>query len=101
MARTIAYGAGDNSSGSRYVGLAGIDADGRPLVTQVHPEYRRRGIATALKAKVMEYARRRGLETLVTGCLDRNVAMLRVNEKLGFRRVGNEIRLERPIRGRR
>jgi GNAT superfamily N-acetyltransferase len=46
---------------------------------------RGRGVARALKQAQIEAARRRGLQRLITQNADSNVAMRRVNERLGYR----------------
>jgi ribosomal protein S18 acetylase RimI-like enzyme len=48
----------------------------------VLPEYRRHGIATALKIKTITYARERGFHRLLTN--SDNPAMQALNKKLGF-----------------
>ena len=75
--------------GERYVGFVG------PLGTAVRSALRGRGIATALKVREIAAARERGVLTLdgATG----NAAMLRVNERLGYRRTSTEVRLVRPL----
>jgi len=66
-----------------------------PIGTGVRPALRGRGIATALKARVIAESRERGLTTLysATG----NPAMLKVNERLGYRRTSTEVRLVRRL----
>jgi mycothiol synthase len=75
--------------GERYVGFVG------PLATAVRPALRGRGIATALKVREVAAAQQRGVLTLegATG----NPAMLKVNERLGYRRTSTEVRLVRPL----
>lgn len=75
--------------GDRYVGFSGA------LGTAVHPAYRGRGIATALKVRVILAAAAQGVPTLSTS--SGNPAMLRINENLGYRRASTEIRLVRPL----
>jgi GNAT superfamily N-acetyltransferase len=67
-----------------------------PIGTGVRPALRGRGIATALKARVIAAARERGLTTLysATG----SPAMLKVNERLGYRITTTEVRLVRRLR---
>jgi GNAT superfamily N-acetyltransferase len=79
--------------GDRYVGFTGV------LGTAVHPGYRGRGVATALKVRAIGYARAAGVSTLSTA--SGSPAMLHINERLGFRRTSTEIRLvkELPARG--
>ena len=73
----------------KYVGFVG------PLGTAVRPALRGRGIATALKIREVAAAQKRGVLTLegATG----NPAMLKVNERLGYRRTSTEVRLVRPL----
>jgi GNAT superfamily N-acetyltransferase len=76
--------------GEEVVGFTG------PIGTGVRPALRGRGIATALKARVIAAVRERGLATLysTTG----NPAMLKVNERLGYRITATEVRLVRRLR---
>lgn len=75
--------------GERYVGFVG------PLGTAVRPALRGRGIATALKVREVAAAQQRGVLTLegATG----NPAMLKVNQRLGYRRTSTEVRLVRAL----
>ena len=75
--------------GDRYVGFTGA------LGTAVDPAFRRQGIATALKLRAIISARDRGLVTLNTS--SGNPAMLRANQRLGFRLVSTEVRLVRTL----
>jgi GNAT superfamily N-acetyltransferase len=75
--------------GEEVVGFAG------PTGTGVRPALRGRGIATALKARVIAAARERGVMTLHS--TSGNPAMLKVNERLGYRRTTTEIRLVRRL----
>ncbi len=76
--------------GRRYVGLSALwKSDEEPGtlytgLTGVRREYRRRGIALALKLRAIEYARSRGIRTLKTWNESNNRAMLSINEALGF-----------------
>ncbi|GLZ28554.1 hypothetical protein Lesp02_07440 [Lentzea sp. NBRC 105346] len=76
--------------GDRYVGFTGPFAG-----TGVRPEYRGRGIATALKVRAVRLARSRGVVAMATS--SGNPAMLSVNERLGFRRTTTEVRLVRRL----
>jgi GNAT superfamily N-acetyltransferase len=76
--------------GDRYVGFSA------PLGTGVRPDYRGRGIATALKVRVVAAAQARGLAELRTS--SGNPAMLRVNERLGYRPTSTEVRLVKRLR---
>ena len=73
----------------RYVGFTGA------LGTAVDPAFRRQGIATALKLRAVISARDHGVATLTTST--GNPAMVRVNQRLGFRLVSTEVRLVRTL----
>jgi len=85
------------TAGDRFVGysmLTATDASGVQAGsggTAVLPEYRGLGVATALKACCVAWARDTGIRRLVIS--SGNPAMVRVNEKLGFRRTYTEVRL--------
>jgi GNAT superfamily N-acetyltransferase len=64
--------------------------------TAVRPEYRGRGVATALKVLALTHARQQGWRTAVTRSA--SPAMIRVNEKLGFHRGRAEVRLVRRLK---
>lgn len=63
--------------------------------TAVHPEYRRKGIATLLKAGSIADAQRRGFQGQTTSTA--SPAMQTVLERLGYRRIWSEIRLIRAM----
>jgi GNAT superfamily N-acetyltransferase len=76
--------------GNRFVGYALI-----PAGMAAHPECRDRGIATALKAFVINEAKKRAIENIFT--CTANPALRHVNEKLGYRHVRTEVRLVRSV----
>jgi RimJ/RimL family protein N-acetyltransferase len=53
--------------------------------TGVRPEYRGKGLATALKLWAATYAKQQGYERIVTSPRRTNAASLRANAKVGFR----------------
>ncbi len=89
---------------ARYVGLSTVrrlDREPRGLLqelTGVRREYRGKGIAFAMKLKVIEYARENGFERIKTEIESTNAPMLAINTKLGFKRqvgwIGLSKRLE-------
>lgn len=87
----------------RYVGMSDAEkSEKEPKdlyqgFTGVLPEYRGRGIAVALKLKVIEYARMKGYEVIKTGNASTNVGMLHINQKLGFRRQVGWIVFEKNL----
>lgn len=89
--------------GSKYIGLSTvwrIDKEPRGLAqgnTGVRREYRGRGIAVALKLRVIDFARRNGYERLKTWNASDNASMLAVNTKLGFKREVGWITLEKNL----
>jgi len=89
--------------GPDFVGLSVVyrnEKDPQNLTqgdTGVRREYRGRGIATALKLKVIEYAQKNGYENVKTWNDSTNAAMLAVNTKLGFKRHVGWIRMEKVL----
>jgi mycothiol synthase len=63
--------------------------------TAVRPEYRGRGIATALKVIALTHAKQQGWQTAVA--CSASPTMIRINQKLGFQRRGAEVRLVRKL----
>src|SRR5262245_32663907 len=84
-----------------YIGYTAIGPDHRvPEAigtgpTAVRPEYRGRGVATALKVLALTHARQQGWRTVISRSA--NPAMIRVNEKFGFQRGRAEVRLVRRL----
>jgi RNA polymerase sigma factor (sigma-70 family) len=66
--------------------------------TGVRREYRRRGVATALKACAIEYARLRGYRTIRAFNRPAHSSLLALNEKLAFRRLFSHVALEKCLR---
>jgi mycothiol synthase len=75
-------------AGDEPVGYATIDNMGRDAyhgLTAVKRDWRRRGVATALKQTQIAAAKRMGFRRLVTGSEERNLPMRTLNAKLGYR----------------
>ncbi len=90
--------------GSKYVGLSNVFRnETEPQLlnqddTGVIREYRGRGIATALKLKITEYAQNHGYTRIKTWNDSRNAPMLAVNTKLGFKRQVGWMIMEKTLR---
>ena len=90
--------------GARYVGLSTLEQAGPPVsatlsagFTGVHPDYRGRGIALALKLRTIRWAREHGYARISTGHNSENAPMVRLSERLGFRRESALVRLGRRL----
>ena len=64
-------------------------------LTGVVPEYRRRGIALALKVRAAQYAQTSGVPVIHTGNATTNTGMLAINRRLGFQKQPARIRFMR------
>ena len=74
-------------AGDEVVGYAALQAHGEKAfhgLTATRRDWRRRGVATALKRAEIAAAKRAGFERLLTESEERNEPMRRLNEKLGF-----------------
>ncbi len=65
--------------------------------TGVHPDYRGRGIAGALKLRTVEYAQAHGFNEIRTENDTTNTAMLHINEAFGFQLEAPWIVLEKRV----
>lgn len=92
------------TDGPRYVGLSSVwrlDKEPKTLLqamTGVLREYRGRGIAIALKLRVIRYALRNNYDKIKTWNDSENAPMLAVNTKLGFKREVGWITMEKNLR---
>jgi len=66
--------------------------------TGVRREYRRQGIATALKVSAIEYARRQSYRIIQTFNRPVQSAVLALNQKLGFQVLSSNVTLEKCLR---
>lgn len=79
--------------GDRYVGVTALQRNSPPedrlwtMITGTHREYRRRGIAMAIKVASIARAKELGFRDLRTGNESTNRGMLSINERLGFRKL--------------
>jgi mycothiol synthase len=81
-------------AGDEIVGYTGLERDddvpwrAGHSVTVIRHDWRRRGVATALKQQTIAWASARGVRELYTWTQDVNEGMRRVNERLGYERRG-------------
>jgi mycothiol synthase len=83
-----------------YAGLMELGGDGRSAehgLTVVRPDWRRRGLATALKRRQIAYAAARGLDTLMTWTQRANEDMQRLNLALGYRTESETLNLRSTV----
>jgi len=66
--------------------------------TGVAREWRRQGVATALKLRAIEYARDHGYQTIRVFNLPSQAEMMAFNEKLGFRRAFCYVTVEKFVK---
>ena len=79
----------------RYEMVAGGITQG---FTGVAREYRRRGVATALKLRAIEYACKHGYQTIRAFSYPSQASIIALNEKLGFRRAFIYITVEKWLK---
>ena len=91
------------SDGSRLAGYSNVwRTEKEPgtlyqAMTGVRREYRRRGVAMALKLRVLDYAKEKGYDVIKTWNDSANFQMLAANTKLGFKREVGWITMEKPL----
>lgn len=78
--------------GDKYVGISTLskgqaDKDLHTGITGVLPDYRRKGIALALKMQAVRYAKNTNAPAIRTGNEIGNRPMLAINEAMGFERM--------------
>jgi GNAT superfamily N-acetyltransferase len=85
----------------RYVGNSMLEKGSLPGIvstgfTGVLRDYRRRGLATALKVRTIEYAKNAGYTFIRTGNEENN-PMLALNKKLGFTKITAQLAFEKRL----
>jgi GNAT superfamily N-acetyltransferase len=90
----VALDAGDAVG---YATLTVHEGKGTHAFTAVKRAARGRGIARALKAAQIAWAKEQGLTHLSTTNEQRNAPMIRVNESLGYREVPGRVGLRGPL----
>ena len=89
--------------GERYVGQSYLQtSSGDPYtlevgLTGVRREYRRQGIAAALKLHTLSYAKEHGFRAIETGSDSSNQAILALNESDGFRKTYAWVTFEKQL----
>ena len=68
----------------------------RSALTGVLPEYRHKGLATALRLRAIDYAREQGIAVIETG-VNENNPMQRLNTRMGFTPVHTWLTYERAM----
>lgn len=75
--------------GDEYIGYSNLwvpkEGPAYTAMTGVHPRFRQRGLAIALKLETIRMARRRGYHEMRTSNDTANPGILAVNERLGYR----------------
>jgi GNAT superfamily N-acetyltransferase len=79
------------------ISVIGDSREGWNSITAVRRSWRRRGVATAIKRAQIEAAQAAGLRSLTTFSEKRNIPMRRLNEKLGYRPLPDQVRLRGPL----
>lgn len=90
-------------AGDEVVGYTGLRRRGASspiaenMLTAVRPDWRRRGIATALKREQIARARHAGIEQIFTTNDETNAGMRGVNARLGYRAAPAHIVVKGPL----
>ena len=86
---------GDTIVGSSKLNLHGDT--GHNGMTAVRPEYRGKGIATYMKAVMLEFVRDNlNLSRIFTDNAEDNYPILKLNQNLGFKKIAEKVKIEIP-----
>ena len=94
-ASVIAYD-GDRIAGFTTTGRR-QSKDAYTWITGTTREYRRRGLATAMKVDALSRAKAKGLRAMLTTNDEPNVAMRGINAKLGYQMLPAHVQLEKTF----
>jgi GNAT superfamily N-acetyltransferase len=78
-----------------YAGFTGLCEGGKSVGTAVHPRFRDMGVATALKVRLLEWAKTHGVGPLRSATA--HPAMIRIHRRLGFQQERVESCLVRKL----
>ena len=83
--------------GDRMIGFVRVFGDGMIWLMvvglRVHPDYRRRGIATELMRRVIKFAKKNKYQTVrLFAATDEDKGLFRFYKKIGFERMDNAMR---------
>jgi mycothiol synthase len=89
--------------GDKYVGLCMLNhnkADNKLMhgITGIRRQYRRKGIALALKVRAVRFAYENGHPAIQTSNEVNNRPILSINERLGFKRLPDWVYFEKTVR---
>jgi GNAT superfamily N-acetyltransferase len=89
--------AGDQVVSYAFLSVSDVEDDlGWHAMTGTLRDWRGRGVASALKRAVVLWARERGLERLRTSNDEKNVPMLAINRRMGYRPLPARITMRGP-----
>lgn len=71
-----------------YMGFYALFDEGSVTNVATHPDYRGRGVGTALMQHTIELCRKRSVESITLEVRESNITAQRLYEKCGFERVG-------------
>ena len=87
----------DEVIGYTILGAVSASDDAENVMTAVKRNWRRRGVASALKAAQLEAAKAAGFQGIVTLNESRNEPMRRLNERLGYTAQPAQLRMRGPL----
>ena len=71
-----------------YCGIQTVAGEGSITNVAVLPEYRNRGIASALLERIISYGKEKNLDFITLEVRESNINAIKIYEKFGFERVG-------------
>lgn len=71
-----------------YAGLCFVLDEGDVVNVATLPEYRRRGVGAALVSDIIEFAKKKGIKSLMLEVRESNAGAIALYEKFGFVKIG-------------